>query len=219
MKRFPGTSVKPRESGFTLIEVLVALAIVAIGMAAVLGTLTSSASTVIYMKDRTLAQWIALNHIADQRLQAEAQQQVQVPAVGNTEGDLDYAGSKWHWRQETVATAVQGMVRMDVHVRPADVKADNDHGWYVTLSGIIGDAVGTPRGDMLWGTGTSVPCTNGTQGGTNTGTTNQLANGQVVPPGTGTGTGNAPCQNGTNQLPNGQVPPPGSPNTPATPPK
>jgi general secretion pathway protein I len=183
--------------GFTLIEVLVALAIVAIGMAAVLGTLTSSASTVIYMKDRTLAQWIALNHIAEQRLQA------QLPAVGNTDGDVDYAGSKWHWRQETVATAVQGMVRMDVSVRPADIKADNDHNWYVTLSGIMGDAVATPRGDMLWGTGTTAPCTNGQAGGTN-----PLPGGQVAPPNT---PGNTPCQNGTtNQLTNGQVSPPGT---------
>jgi general secretion pathway protein I len=183
--------------GFTLIEVLVALAIVAIGMAAVLGTLTSSASTVIYMKDRTLAQWIALNHIAEQRLQP------QVPALGNSDGDIDYAGSKWHWRQETVATAVQGMVRMDVSVRPADIKADNDHNWYVTLSGIMGDAVGTPRGDMLWGTGTTAPCTNGQAAATN-----PLPNGQVPPP---NAPGTTPCQNGTNnQLPNGQVPPPGT---------
>jgi general secretion pathway protein I len=157
---------KPRGRGFTLIEVLVALAIVAIGMAAVLGALTSSASTVLYMRDKTLAQWIALNHIAEQRLQQ------QPPQLGNTDGDLDYAGSKWHWRQETVATAVQGMVRMDVMVRPADSKADNDHGWYVTLSGIVGDAVGAPRGDIpLWGSGTTVPPgpngtnpANGTQG-------------------------------------------------------
>ena len=51
----PRGGVNRRSHGFTLIEVRVALAIVAIGMAAVLGTLTSSASTVIYMKDRTLA--------------------------------------------------------------------------------------------------------------------------------------------------------------------
>lgn len=148
-------AVRPRGCGFTLIEVLVALAIVAIGMAAVLGALTSSASTVLYMRDKTLAQWVALNHIAEQRLQ---NQPGQVPQVGKSDGDVDYAGQKWHWHQEIVATAIQGMVRLDVMVRPADSKADDEHGWYVTLSGIIGDAVGGPRGDLpLWGPGTTVP--------------------------------------------------------------
>ena len=160
-----------RSVGFTLIEVLVALAIVAIGMAAVLGALTSSASTVLYMRDKTLAQWVALNHIAEQRLQNQAGQ---VPQTGKSDGDVDYAGSKWHWHQEIVATAVQGMVRLDVRVRPSDSKADDDHGWYVTLSGIIGDAVAAPRGDMpLWGSGTTVP----------TGQPGQQ-NGGLVPPGT-----------------------------------
>lgn len=171
------------ESGFTLIEVLVALAIVTIGMAAVLGTLTSSASTVIYMRDKTLANWVALNHIAEERLKP------QMPQLGNTDGDVDFAGQKWHWRQETVATAVQGMVRMDVHVRPAAVKADEDRGWYVTLSGIMGDAVGAPRGDMpLWGTGSMVP-TPGQNG---------LPPGQVPP--------------GMNQNPNGANPNGANPN-------
>ena len=101
MKRF--RDVKPRGRGFTLIEVLVALAIVAIGMAAVLGALTSSASTILYMKDKTLAQWVVLNQIAVQRLKV---QPGQVPQLGNSEGDVDYAGQKWHWRQEIVATAV-----------------------------------------------------------------------------------------------------------------
>ena len=188
MKLFHG--VKPRGRGFTLIEVLVALAIVAIGMAAVLGALTSSASTVLYMKDKTLAQWIALNHIAEQRLKV---QPGQAPQTGNSDGDVDYAGQKWHWRQETVATAVQGMVRMDVMVRPADVKADDKHGWYVTLSGIIGDAVSAPRGDLPpWGTGTTTP------GPGQTGNNNPLI---TVP-------------NGIPTLPNGQVPPPGAPKTP-----
>ncbi len=155
-----------RSVGFTLIEVLVALAIVAIGMAAVLGALTSSASTVLYMRDKTLAQWVALNHIAEQRLQNQAGQ---VPQTGKSDGDVDYAGSKWHWHQEIVATAVQGMVRMDVRVRPSDSKADDDHGWYVTLSGILGDAVAAPRGDMpLWGSGTTAPTPNQPGPGTQT---------------------------------------------------
>ncbi|HVW70571.1 MAG TPA: type II secretion system minor pseudopilin GspI [Steroidobacteraceae bacterium] len=168
------------DHGFTLIEVLVALAIVAIGMAAVLGALTSSANTVIYMKDKTLAQWIALNHIAEQRLLP------QMPPQGKTNGDLEYAGQKWHWRQVTVPTAVQGMIRMDVMVRPADIKADDDHGWYVTLSAIEGDAVSAPRGDIpLWGSGTTVPTpggVNGTGNGANNGTTGTTTNGTGTTP-------------------------------------
>ena len=188
-------AVIPRGSGFTLIEVLVALAIVAIGMAAVLGTLTSSASTVLYLRDKTIAQWVALNHIAEQRLQNTPGQ---APQVGKSDGDVDYAGSKWHWHQEIVATSIQGMVRLDVMVRPADSKADNDHGWYVTLSGIIGDAVGAPRGDLpLWGSGTTTPMPNqpgtgtsplpganqnGLGGGTGTQTPTTAPGGLVPPP-------------------------------------
>ena len=148
--RLSGTSSP--DGGFTLIEVLVALAIVAIGMAAVLSSLTSSASTVVFMHDKTLANWVALNHIAEQRLLP------QMPQLGKTDGDLDFAGQKWHWAQEVVALPVQGMVRLDVHVRPADVKADDDRGWYVTMSGVMGDAVAAPRGDMpLWGSGSTEP--------------------------------------------------------------
>jgi len=181
--------LKSPEAGFTLIEVLVALAIVAIGMAAVLSTLTSSARTVVYMRDKTLANWVALNHIAEQRLLPN------IPQLGNTEGDLEFAGQKYHWRQEVVQTAVQGMVRMDVHVRPADVKGDEKSGWYVTMSGIMGDAVGAPRGDMpLYGTGTQGP--NGPNG-----------NGG---PGTGMPGGGQP-------LPPGQMKPPGSPGGPGNP--
>jgi general secretion pathway protein I len=171
MIRSPGkTLAGAHEQGFTLIEVLVALAIVAIGMAAVLGTLTSSASTVVYMRDKTLANWVALNHIAEVRLQP------QMPQLGKTDGDVDYAGQKWHWQQETVETAVKGMVRMDVHVRPAGIKTDEDRGWYVTLSGIMGDAVGQPRGDEpQWGNGGGLlPGQNGTNNQNNR---NGLGNG------------------------------------------
>jgi general secretion pathway protein I len=136
----------PLSGGFTLIEVLVALAVVAIGMAAVLGALSSAADTTSYLRDKTFAEWLALNKIATLRLQG------QIPSTGDTNGDTDFAGRSWHWRQDVTATQVQGMVRIDVKVRPAEVKAGDDNGWFVTVSGMMGDAVAAPRGDMpLWG--------------------------------------------------------------------
>jgi len=161
--------------GFTLIEVLVALAIVTVGMAAVLGTLTSSADTVAYLRDKTFANWVALNQIALVRTSG------QLPALGNSDGDTDFAGRKWHWHQEVNTTQVPGMVRMDVSVRPADVDSpDSDRGWYATLSGISGDAVGLPRGDLPnWGAQTLAPGSN-------------AAGGTPALPGTTPGTGASP---------------------------
>ena len=140
---------RARRRGFTLIEVLVALAIVAIGMAAVMGALTSSANTLSYLRDKTFAQWLALNQIASLRLSG------QQPSTGNSDGDSDFAGRSWHWRQQVVATEVPGVERIDISVRPADLKAGDDSGWFATVSGIWGDAVGTPNGfQPHWGTQT-----------------------------------------------------------------
>ena len=155
-------------SGFTLIEVLVALAIVAIGMAAVMGALSSSANTLTYLRDRTFAQWVALNQIANLRLSG------QQPPVGDSNGDTDFAGRSWHWSQKVVSTEVPGVARIDVSVRPAEAKGDDEHGWFTTVSGIWGDAVGTPDGWIPdWGQqGSGIPNpgnplkTIGTTGGT-----------------------------------------------------
>ncbi|TLY61079.1 MAG: type II secretion system protein GspI, partial [Gammaproteobacteria bacterium] len=94
------TAVRRGRGGFTLIEVLVALAIVAIGMAAVLGALSSAANTTAYLRDKTFAEWVALNQIATLRLKM----QTAPPATGNTAGEVDFAGRSWHWRQEVSAT-------------------------------------------------------------------------------------------------------------------
>ena len=149
-----------RQPGFTLIEVLVALAIVTIGMAALLGALTSSADTVSYLRDKTLANWVALNEIALVRTSG------QLPAPGKSDGDVDFAGRKWHWHQEVNTTQVPGMVRMDVSVRPAGVDSGgSDRGWYATLSGMSGDAVGLPRGDLPdWGAQLLTPGSNAAGG-------------------------------------------------------
>jgi general secretion pathway protein I len=147
-------------SGFTLIEVMVALAIVTIGMAAVLGALSSSAETIAYLRDKSFANWVALNQIALMRISG------QLPAPGKSDGDVEFAGRKWHWHQEVNTMQVPGMVRMDVSVRPADVESsDSDRGWYATVSGMSGDAVGLARGDQPdWGAQLLTPGANAAGG-------------------------------------------------------
>ena len=124
--------------GFTLIEVLVALAIVAIGMAAVLEALTSSANTALYLQDKTLAQWVALNRIETVRLSGTT------PAVGTSNDTLDYAGRSWEWQETVTNTRIQGMRQIVVDVRPADSKAGDNRGWYASAAGFMGDAIEPP---------------------------------------------------------------------------
>jgi type II secretion system protein I len=102
-----------RDGGFTLIEVMVALAIVALGMSALLETLNVSAGNVAALRDKTVAEWIAMNKIADTRLTLNP------PLLGTSEGDIDdCAHGTWHWRQDvTAVTAIPGLVSITVSVR------------------------------------------------------------------------------------------------------
>jgi len=128
--------------GFTLIEVLVALVIVTLGMAALMSSLSSAADGAAYMRDKTFAQWVALDQIALARLQT------QPPSVGDKTGETELANRKWTWKQTVTNTDAPGIAQIEVSVRPADVpppKGDKDSGWFVTVSGIRGKdvAIGT----------------------------------------------------------------------------
>jgi general secretion pathway protein I len=124
-----------RPRGFTLIEVLVALAIVAIGMAAVLEALTSSANTAAFLQSKTFAQWAALNRLETVRLSGAA------PAVGTSNHTVEYAGRKWEWQQKVTDTRIPGMVQIEVDVRPASSKAGADRGWYASATGFMSSAL------------------------------------------------------------------------------
>jgi general secretion pathway protein I len=104
--------------GFTLIEVLVALFIVALGIGALLTTLTSAATTIDHLRDKSFAEWVALNRITEARLAGTA------GATGVTNGEVEYAGTRWYWRQEVVDQGQAGMRRIEVAVsRTASAEA------------------------------------------------------------------------------------------------
>jgi general secretion pathway protein I len=126
--------------GFTLVEVLVALVIVAVGMSALLAAMSSAADGTAYLRDKQFAEWVGLNRIAEVRLQRQR------PEVGKSTGESEFAGRRWSWEQEVLESEVEGILRIDVRVRPADTPANARGGWLAQLSGVIGDAITPPTG-------------------------------------------------------------------------
>src|SRR5256885_17005077 len=85
-------------SGFTLVEILVALAIVAVALAAGMRALAQSADSASALKSRTVALWIAQNRLANAQL-AEPW-----PSLGTSAGDSEQAGARFVWRETIVGT-------------------------------------------------------------------------------------------------------------------
>ncbi len=120
-----------RTRGFTLIEVLVALAIAAIGLGAALSVVTNSASNTTYLRDRVLASWVADNLITQVRLAPN------LPELTRTEGVEEFAGRKWKWQSTVTQTQVEGLRRIDIEIKESEINTGSTLGH---LSGFVGRA-------------------------------------------------------------------------------
>jgi general secretion pathway protein I len=99
-----------KSRGFTLIEVMVALFVIALSVGALLTTLVSAADTVGYLRERSFAQWVALNRVSEVRLGNSA------PEPGVTRDTVGFAGSRWSREQEVSDAGIGGLLRIDVRV-------------------------------------------------------------------------------------------------------
>ena len=108
-----------RQRGFTLLEVLIALAIVALSVGALLGTVTSSGSSVSYLHDKTLAEWVALNRLTEIRTAKL------MPDTGKRTGNAEMGGMRWQWEEEVTELPIKGMFRIDVRARPTGETVDD----------------------------------------------------------------------------------------------
>ncbi len=105
----------PRNSaGFTLLEVLVALAILAIAMAAVSRTASSSIRNVDALRIRVIADWVAQNRLANHQAMSDW------PAQGIQTGSEDQAGQTYPWQEEVIDTPNPTMRRIVVSVYSPD---------------------------------------------------------------------------------------------------
>jgi general secretion pathway protein I len=104
--------------GFTLIEVLIALAVLAIALAAVIKTAGQSTFVSGELRDRTFANWVAMNELTSVRLNGEW------PTSDSFNGDADMAGQKWHWVVDVSKTDDPDLIRLDVKVSNAQKPDD-----------------------------------------------------------------------------------------------
>ncbi len=96
--------------GFTLIEILVALTIMAVALAAGMRTLNQSADNANLLKLRTLALWVAENRLAELQLMP------QLPAPGTSSGTATQAGIRFLWRQTVQMTPNPAFRKINIRV-------------------------------------------------------------------------------------------------------
>ena len=102
--------MKTRNSifGFTLIEVIVAVAVIAFGLAATIKTVSTVTRNTAYLNERIVATWVAQNAMALYELDIEKD------AAKETTGTEELAGVEWHWKKVLVDTEDPDIQRVEI---------------------------------------------------------------------------------------------------------
>ena len=100
-----------RSRGFTLIEVVVAVAILALALGALISSMARYADNAGYLRDKTVALWVAHNRLTEIGLEPAW------PATGKSDGDAELAGIDWRWDVTVSETPDPRVRRVDITVR------------------------------------------------------------------------------------------------------
>lgn len=135
-----------RMSGFTLLEVMVALVIISISMIFISQTTAQYLDDTITLRERTYASWIAQNKIVELRLANV------VPEVGINRGEEEFANSVWDWSADVTkiggeadGTGVENLYRVEV-----SVYRSGSEDLVRKVSGFIGEPIVPGQSNQAW---------------------------------------------------------------------
>jgi general secretion pathway protein I len=116
-----------RQRGFTLLEVLAAMAVLALVLGATITGASQYAGNAGYLRDKAIATWVARNKLVELHVASAW------PEKGKSDGVEEMAGREWTWRTEVLETPDPKVRRVEVSVE-APGKKDTV---LVTLSGFL----------------------------------------------------------------------------------
>lgn len=133
--------MSPKNRGFTLLEVLVAMVVLALSLGAVIQTAGDYTLNQAYLRDRTFAEWVARNQLATILLEGRLEKRW--PSIGQQKGDVEFpesnsdvGGREWRWVMKVTQTPEEDLRRLDIEVFP--LNADEDQPPLAGLSGFMG---------------------------------------------------------------------------------
>lgn len=126
--RAPLSRCVRRDRGFTLLEVLIALVVLALAMGSIIKAASEYTGNQSHMRDRTLAMWVARDVLVQFQVEGEW------PRVGESKGTLEMGRQEWRWLARTSQTEEPRLRRLDVEVMPEDSDRDKP---LAVLSGFL----------------------------------------------------------------------------------
>jgi len=102
-------AARRRMRGFTLLEVLVGLLVLALALIALTRTAALQVDAFGQLRDRTLAGWLAQDLLVETRLGP-------LPKPGTSNGTRRFGPAEWGWEVRVQKTDVATIFRIDVRV-------------------------------------------------------------------------------------------------------
>ncbi|WP_076417282.1 type II secretion system minor pseudopilin GspI [Colwellia sp. UCD-KL20] len=104
-------NIKRKCSGFTLIEVMLAMAIFAIAGVALISSTDTHFRSLSHLETKMMANWVASNQLVEASLNKSW------PPRNNKKGKVELAGREWFWIQKVAKTSDQNMSAISIEVR------------------------------------------------------------------------------------------------------